>query len=403
MNTLLTSDVIAKESARAFVNSLQLASGIDMQYKNEFAKVGGKIGATVNVRKPIRFVVNTGQALALQDVQDETSPLTIQYQDHVDFQFSSADLALTVDAFSERYLKPAGAALATKFDTRVAELYKKVFNYVGVPGTTTATALEIAAARTALNLSGCPDEGKRRMVVTSKQNATIVDQLKGLQHSGPEIAKQYAKGVMARAYGFDWSEDDNLIAHTCGTLLGTPLVKGAGQTGTSLISDAWTGANTLTEGDVIQIAGVYSVNPISYKSTGVLQNFVITANVAAAGGEMTCAIYPPMIATGPLQTISALPADNAAITTWGTAAGTYASKVALQSLAFHPKAFTAAFVDLQMPRGADMASTISDDELGISMRVWRDGNISTDQFPCRIDILYGLTSLRPEWAVRVQS
>jgi hypothetical protein len=106
------------------------------------------------------------------------------------------------------------------------------------------------------------------------------------------------------------------------------------------------------------------------------------------------------VLSGPTQNVSNAPADNAAVTIFGHAS-TYASKVSPQGLAFHPKAFTAAFVDLPLPRGADMAARISDADLGISMRVWRDGDINTDQFPCRIDILYGLDSLRPEWGTRV--
>lgn len=405
MNTLLTSDKIARETARAFVNKLSLADGIDMQYKNEFAQSGAKIGQTVNVKKPVRFVVNTGQALQLQDVLEETVPLTVTYQDHVDFQFSSADLALTIEDFSEQFLKPAGAALATKFDTRVAALYQDIWNYVGAPGTVPSASLTYSGARTALNISGAPDEGKRRMVVTSPMNATIVDALKGLLQPNGTIGTQYTKGVMARALGFDWYEDDNLIAHTTGTLGGTPLVDGANQTGASVLTKGWTAAvaNRLKKGDIIQFAAVYSVNPLSYESTGVLANFVVTADVASTvGGAATIPISPPIVLTGSTKNVTASPADAAAVTTYGHAS-TYTAKVSPQGLAFHPKAFTAVFVDLPLPRGADMAARISDKELGISMRVWRDGNINTDQFPCRIDMLYGLKSLRPEWACRICS
>jgi hypothetical protein len=404
MNTLLTSSIIAKEAMRNFVNSLGLASGIDMQYKPEFAQSGAKAGTTVNVRKPIRYTVSTGQALHLQDVLEETVPLTIAYQDHVDFQFSSADLATTIDHFSERYLKPATAALATKFDTRVAGLYSKIFNYVGVPGTVPITAITYGNATTALNLFETPNEGKRRMIVTSNMEANIVDQLKGLFHQGSALESQYKTGTMKQAMGFTWTNDDNLVAHTVGYNAGAPLVDGANQTGSSVLLKSWTvTTGTVLKGDILQFAGVYSVRPTSFASTGVLQNFVVTANATASGGgAITVPIYPALVLTGPTQTVTNSPADAAVVTVFGHAT-TYSQKVSPQGVAFHPKAFTAAFVDLPLPRGADMAARISDPELGLSMRVWRAADITTDQFPCRIDILYGLDCLRPEWAVRVCS
>ena len=404
MNTIqVTSGQIAKQAMRAFYNALSLGSGINMEYKSEFAQ-GGATGKniTVNVKKPPRFTVSTGQALDLQDVLEESVPLTIQYQDHVDFQFSSADLALGIVNFTENYIKPAGEALAAKFNARVAALYKKCNNFVGTPGTVPSTSITYSHARTALNLAGCPDEGKRRMVVTSNMHAYAVDALKGLLNPIPEISDQYRRGVIGKALGFTWQEDNSLLAHTVGVNAGAPLVNGANQTGSSVVCDAWTATGTVKQGDSVQFAGVYGVNPLTYESTGVLQNFVITADTTADGaGNITLPIWPAIVLTGSTQNVTNAPADNAAVTVFSHATS-YSGKVSPTGMAFHPKAITAAFVDLPLPRGADMASRISDSELGISMRVWRDGDIKTDQFPCRVDIFYGLEVLRPEWVCRIQ-
>lgn len=406
MNTIVTASVIAKETLRAFVNALSLGQNIDMQYKDEFA-TGGAVGksVTVNVKKPARFTVASGEALQLQDVLEESVPLTVQYRDQVAFQFSSADLALGIVKFRENYLTPAANALASKFDTRVADLYKKVWNYAGVPGTVPTASLTYSGARTALGLEGAPDENVRRMVINGNMQANIVNDLRGLLNPVPEISQQFKRGVMGRALGFVWGEDNNITAHTTGALGGTPTVNGANQTGASIITQAWTSAvaNRLKEGDVVQFAGVFGVNPLTFRSTGVLKNFVVTADVAStSGGAATIPISPSIVLTGSTQTCTASPADAAAVTIFGHAS-TYASKVSPQGLAFHPKAITAAFVDLPLPRGADMAARISDPELGISMRIWRDGDIQTDQFPCRIDTFYALDMLRPEWAARICS
>ena len=403
-NTILNSSLLTKEAVRQFHNNLGLGAGIDTQYKSEFAQSGAKIGSTVNVRKPVRFTVSTGQALDLQNVLEEQVPLTVAYQDHVDFQFSSADLALDIDMFSERYISPAMAALANKFDSRVGELYSKVWNYYGTPGTAPTAISSYTALRTALNLAGAPDEGKRRLVLTSGAHATAVSLMSTLFHAGTSIENQFKKGLVGNnVLGFNWYEDNNIATHTTGTLGGAPTVNGAGQTGASILTQSWTAAvaNRLKKGDIIQFAGVYSVNPLTFASTGVLANFVVTADVAStAGGAATIPISPSIVISGSTQNVTGAPADAAAVTTFGHAS-TYTAKVTPQCLAFHPKAFTAAFVDLPLPRGADMASRISDPDLGISMRLWRQGDINTDQFPCRIDILYALDCLRPEFAARL--
>jgi hypothetical protein len=101
------------------------------------------------------------------------------------------------------------------------------------------------------------------------------------------------------------------------------------------------------------------------------------------------------------QNVTNAPDDNAPVLMCGVAA-TYSKKVSPQGLAFHPKAFTAAFVDLPVFGGQDICKRMSDPELGLSMRVWRQPDIQNDQCPTRVDILYGLACLRPEFACRVQ-
>jgi hypothetical protein len=203
--------------------------------------------------------------------------------------------------------------------------------------------------------------------------------------------------------GFNWYMDQNLPTHTVGTNAAAPLVDGANQTGSAgILCKTWTATTgSVKEGDIVQFAGVYAVNPQSRVSTGVLKNFVITADGTATGGQvLTIYIDPVMVTTGAFQNVTALPAAEAAITVFGHAT-TYSGKVSPQGLAFHRDAFTLATVDLPLPRGIDMAARASDKQLGLSLRIVRDYNIDTDQFPCRIDILYGWACLRPELACRV--
>ena len=207
---------------------------------------------------------------------------------------------------------------------------------------------------------------------------------------------------MGTAVGFEWYMDQNVNTHTVGPLGGTPLVNGSTATGaTTLVTDGWTAsaAARLKKGDIFTIAGVNHVNPQSRQSTGTLQQFVVTADVSSDGsGNLTAAISPAIKTTTAFQTVDALPADNAAITVLGAA-----STQSPTGLAHHKDAFTLAMADLPLPKGTDMAARVSDDQLGMSIRLVRDYDITNDKFPCRLDVLYGWATLRPELACRIQA
>lgn len=398
-NTMLTISMITKEALRILENNLAFTKRVNRQYDDKFAIEGAKIGYVVNARKPVRYIVTTGQALAVQDATETQVPVTLTTQDHVDFQFSSADLALTVDDFTDRFLQPAVSALANKMDYAGLSLYTQIWNTVGTPGTVPNTLLTYLLAGVALNNNAAPMDEKRHIVLTPKMEAYIVDALKGLFQQASEIARQYVKGTMGIAGGFNWAMDQNCSTHTVGPLGGTPLVDGASQTGTSLLTKGWTSsaASRLLEGDVFTIAGVYGVNPNSRQSTGDLQQFVVRANFASDGsGNGTVAIAPSIITSGAYQTVTGSPADAAAITVLGAA-----NTASPQGMAFHRDAFTLVTADLPVPNGVDKAARIADKQLGISLRMVRAYDIQSDQWPTRIDVLYGWATLRPELAVRI--
>lgn len=398
-NTLLTISMITKEALRILENNLAFTKRVNRQYDEKFAVEGAKIGYVVNARKPVRYVVTTGQALSIQDATETQVPVTLTTQDHVDFQFSSADLALSVDDFKNRFLQPAVSALANKIDLSGLSLYNQISNAVGTPGTTPNALLTYLLAGVALDNNAAPQDEQRHIVITPKMQAYIVDALKGLFQQASEIARQYIKGTMGVSSGFNWAMDQNCPTHTVGALGGTPLVNGASQSGNSLITDGWTAAaaTRLKAGDVFTIAGVYGVNPQSRQSTGDLQQFVALADgVSDGSGNMTVSISPSIVTSGAYQTVTGSPADNAALTVLGAA-----NTASPQGMAFHRDAFTLVTADLPVPKGTDMAARISDKQLGISLRMVRAYDINTDQWPCRIDVLYGWATLRPELACRV--
>lgn len=400
-NTLLTISMITRESARVLVNNLGFAKKVNREYDDQFAIKGAKIGNTLNIRKPPRYIGRTGDALAIEDATETSVPLVLTTKFGVDLAFSITDLVLSIDDFSKRFINPAIAKIANKIDFDGTLLYQTVYNAIGTPGTVPNQALTYLQVNQRLSEEACPFEN-RNICITPAMNATIVDALKGLFQAGDKIREQYNKGMMGEGLGYDgWYLDQNLRTHTVGPLGGSPVVNGAGQTGSSLITNGWTAAaaNRLKKGDVFTIAGVNAVNPQNQQDTGALRQFVVTADVSSDGaGNATIPISPAITVAGPFATVAATPANSAAISVLGAA-----STKTPQGLAFHGDAFTLGMADLLLPRGVHAADRVSDKQLGVSVRLVEAYDINQDRLPCRTDVLYGFAPIYPELACRLAS
>lgn len=400
-NTLLTISMITNEALRVLENHLTLLKGVNREYDDKFAVDGAKIGSVVNARKPPKYIGRTGKIMQIEDTEETSVPIELTTQFGVDVRFSSSDLALSIDMFSDRILKPAVATIANKLDSDLATLYNQLYNAVGTPGTTPNDLITYLLAGVRLDDGAAPVDEDRNIYLTPLMQAYIVDALKGLFQQSEAIARQYVKGRMGGgpAAGFNWFMDQNMPTHTVGPLGGTPLVNGANQTGSSLVTNGWTGAilTRLKKGDVFTVVGVNAVNPQSRQNIGRLQQFVALSDGASDGsGNMTISISPSIITAGAYQTVSASPAHGAALTILGAA-----STVSPQGIAMHRDCMTFVSADLPLPRGVDMAARVQDEQLGASIRMVRQYTISDDEFPCRLDILYGYAMLRPELGSRI--
>ena len=390
-NSLLTPSVITKEALAILHQKLNFVGSIDRQYDSQYAKSGAKIGNDLKIRLPNQFSVRTGAALSSQDVTENSVTLSVATQKGVDFTFSSEELSLHIDEFKNRYIEPAMAVLASNIESDAFSMSKDVYNFVAGQGSANTFA-NITEAQKQLTLGLAP-YGDRIYMHDPQSVVDMLADTKGLFQDSGQIAKQYKEGMLGRIAGFDHYENTLVPTHTCGTAAATTgyLINGASQSGTSMTVD--TGSTTFLVGDLITIAGVNRVHPETKADTGVLQNFVITANSGTSA--TTLAISPGIVATGGTQNVSAVPADNAAVSKLGGASGADWT----DTLAYQKDSFVFATADLVMPEGIDFAAREVMD--GISMRIVRDYSISADTFPCRIDILYGYKTVRPETACRV--
>jgi len=408
-NTLLTISKITNEALMVLENELTFTGQVERKYDEQFAVVGAKIGNTVNVRKPGRFIGTTGPALNVEDFNETSVPVTLSTQFHVDTQFTTQDLALSLDSFSDRVLKPAIAAIANKVDADGLTMAKNATaNTVGTAGTTPNALLTFLTAQAYLDSEGAPRDGKRACIIEPFTSAAIVDSLKGLFVPSNVIADQYKKGMMGRdSGGMNWFMDQNVVNQTYGNFAGTATVATTTATGfltsgwasTSTISITSTGAVSLNVGDTIQIAGVFAVNPQNRAAYGTnkLRSFVVTTAASGTGATFNVVVSPAVITGGQFQNVS-IPSTSA------TAAITFFNKsgtVSPQNIVMHKNAFTLACADLELPDGVHFAGRASDKELGLSIRVVRQYTINNDSIPTRLDVLYGWAPLYPELACRV--
>ena len=409
-NNLLTISMITNEALMVLENELTFTSEVDRNYDDQFAITGAKIGATVNVRRPGRFIGTSGPALNVEDFNETSNPVTLSTQFHVDTQFTTQDLTLSLDAFSDRVLKPAIAAIANKIDYDGMTMAKNsTANIVGAAGTPPTSLLTYLTAGAYLDAEGAPRDGRRSCIVEPFTGATIVDSLKGLFVPSDVIGKQYQKGMMGRdSAGMNWKMDQNVASQTFGSFAGTAVCNTSTATGflstgwasTSTISITSTGAVSLNAGDVITIDGVYAVNPQNRQAYGSnrLRNFVVTSAASGTGATFSVTVSPAVITGGQFQNVS-IPSPGSSAVNFFNKTGA----VSPQNIVMHRNAFTLATADLELPDGVHFAGRASDKELGLSIRVVRQYTINNDSIPTRLDVLYGWAPLYPELACRVAS
>jgi len=409
-NNFLTNQVITYETLDVLENTDAASRIVNREYSDQFEFGGAVLGQTLSIRKPARYLGRLGQAVSIEGVTEQYVPLTLSFQRGIDIQVSSQDLMLRIDDYRNRILKPQIARLANLIDQDVCLLAQGLSNFVGTPGTTPSALTTYLAAKTVLDNQACPMDGERHMILNPAAEASIVDALKGLFQAADEIKQQYLSGTMGRSIGFDWAMDQNVYVHTVGTIGGTPLVNGANQSGSSIITDGWSsGATTLNAGDIISFVSsttpVNAVNPQSYQDTGSPATFVVTATTSDSTGAMTIPIAPALVGPGSsLQNVTNLPADNTAIYVFNTAAASFSSisgKSSPQNLAVHRDFGTLAMVDMPLPGGTDKAYRAASKKTGNSIRVIRDYVATTDQWIQRTDVLYGPAVLRQELGCRV--
>lgn len=389
-NEFLNTSLITREILSVLRQRFTFLNRINMEYRDDFAVNGAKIGDTLNIRVPTNQKVRDGRIMDAGNMVDRTVPLSITDQSGVDLVFNSADRALKIDDFRARYLEQPLARLASTIESRVmSRALPYAANFVAnADGKLDLKDALLANKMLTDNLA--PRE--RFMLTNTSGTVQVIDQLKGLFNSQSELKRQYEEGLMGRAAGFDWYETSIMPAQAYGTsaIPGTYDINGAVTEGsTSIPVD--TGTGTLRAGQHVTFANVYAVNPATLESTGVLRTFVVTADYAGGAGNLQ--ISPAIRASGAEQNVTALPADGADVVVLGATGQTGVN------LGFARDFVTFASVDLPLPPNKDASRATIGGPRGLSVRMVNDYDTINDQFLSRVDILWGSAVLRPEFGV----
>lgn len=407
-NNLLTDDVIAKEALRLLKNNLVAAKCVYRNYEKTF----GKVGDTIRLKLPFRVKSASGRTLVKQPMVDQTIPFKIDRQEHVGLEYTVKDKTLDIQQFSERYLKSGMTQIANQIDRSILLTLKKAFHSSGTPGTRPGAFIDFANAGAKQTTYAVPSDGMRHAILDPFTCASLSDEVTKLfKESMVETA--YKMGYRGNVAAYETYESQNVPKHTVGDHGGTPLVAGTITNGSTVTTDGWTASTTglLLEGDVITFAGVYGVNPQNYETTGLLQEFVVTADVDSdAGGLATIPIFPAIndgtatttngdgetVSLKAYQNVTNVPADAAPITVLGAANTTYE-----QNYLFHRDAIALAMIDLELPQSAVIKSRAADPDTGLSLTLTGAYDINEQTEIHRIDAVWGTDLIYGELALRL--
>jgi hypothetical protein len=421
-NTLSVIDMVTRESLRIAHEKMTFLGTIDRSYDSSFAKTGGKIGDSLRIRMPNQYTRRRGsRVMDVQDQKEATQLVTVAIQDGVDMKFNSAELSLSIDELSQRYIEPAVSVLVAGIEGDVLTgVSKDVYQVTGTAGTVVGSSSgdisAITDARAKLNQQLAPKDGNRAIQFDSVTMGAIVNGNKALFHDGGQIKEAFREGFISRNAMADWYENEKTYTHTNGSDADVAwAVDDVDSTAQLAAADADASGNTpLTAmnfdamgtagpsvGSVFTISGLFDCHPETKQKYAHLKQLVVTAVGTVASNQATITFSPPIYIKGPKQnaytaTGAAAELENDTTVLFGAASGIYR-----QNLMYHKDAFT--FVTADLPLMDDAIKCVRRVQDGLSIRVWQGSDIRNDELLLRMDILYGYKTLRPEWAVRISN
>lgn len=453
MSNLITSAILSAETLESYENNLIIANRCQWEDSDRF---GGdpQIGNTLTLRKPINVLLqrnNMAWVAASSVVQENSVVLVVDRTITVPMSFSEGDLALKVNKFVQRYIKPAARNIASGVDFDIPNsIVNSALGAVSATsglstfglnahavGSANAAGYAVGAYGTALTPAtvvyakkvladqACPLEDEIFGVLSTTANSQLVLAQASIFNPLTSVEDQYKKGLIGMYAGIQFAESQSLASHTNGAQ--ATLVLGAGALATGwaeygTIAVTATGAQ-VNAGDVFQVPGVYLVNPLTKAVTDVPFQFQVVTT--ATTGATSVVISPAPVYGGQYQNISANISGITAQLTGASLPGVAVVGSAavglsgVESLIFHKSAISIASPAFSAPKKSsmDMSETIQNEDVeGLKLRFLRTydalgasgtqgGGVGTGGpgYVARFDGMYGIKVTNPSWIVRVRS
>ena len=407
-NFLPTPSIIADKMLEYIFEGSDVVNNVNRDYETQFEMDKQSVGRTIQVKNPARFYSQNGPVISsVQPINHGLTPFSIDQWKTVPVKITGLERTFSnskeLDVWANENIKPLVSPLISDVEIAIGDLYNKISNHVGTPGTGPTTYDPMGAAREKLSLFRTPVED-RLCYLHPSGSRKLGNGLSNNFNPQQEIGKQYKTGVIAPIAGFDMKEGNFLPTHTNGSVTSTGanvLTNGTDQVGSSIAVDAFTTGKTYAKGDVITFADVYAVDPVTLRSTGQLRQFVITAAVTAAGNAATLSVSPAVIPSGAFKNIIAadntdlagIPDGKAVTLVSGTVSTSYA-----QNLAWWKKAIGLVTVPIAPLEGV---KSVTRTHQGISLTFSMAGDIMNFETIKRIDMAFGVNVFYMDQVVRI--
>ena len=206
-NTILTTDIIAREALMVLRNNAVMAKLVHRDYSSEF--VGG-VGDTITIRKPATFVANEFNGnIQVQDAT-ETS-VSVKMDKHLDVSFAvtAKQMALDIKDFSAQLLVPAMQAFADKIDKYLIALEAEATNR-HPHGAGVISPADLIAARKFLTENAAPLTERRFVVGATAEADLLGNELFVSAEKVGDAGTALREASLGRKFGMDCYVDQNI-------------------------------------------------------------------------------------------------------------------------------------------------------------------------------------------------
>lgn len=401
-NQFITTQLVSNTALAMFANNAPCVMTGSRIYQDDFNSSGYKIGDTLQVRRQNNFIVGDGAVATPQSIVETVENITVAHQYHALISYTVQDLTLRIEDFSRMFIQPAIQNIISQMEHDIsvaAELQGYFFQGTAGSPINSFSTVDLAGAK--LLEQGVNISSDAYLAMTVRDGSALKSAL--LNNFTPvfneDIVRQSAIGHLSY---FDIFQSQNITQHVAGagptTYPGDTLtVNGAVASGNTIVLAGATDSitNYFLPGDLISIAGVHNVNPLSRLSTGQNAQFVITAPASSSNtGAITITVAPSIVSASnsPLQNVDVPVPSGQAV----TVVPNYNVNVAYPARALD--IVCPPLYKLQVP----YTSVAVDPETGLSLAVTQTGDILGYQNYMRLDVLCGFL-WHPQYFVKLLS